>query len=189
MQRSLCFKWFNLQNGILILISRSLNYCWPKEPVAFYSINILIKFWILLSIIDQVLFKWVPRDVFYVQTSEIQNKYLIFSHVRNFFHWKRIVAYLLHARTVEPQKQPSLSNTRTQQSNTGVMQPASRQRFAKHPSAQAQWRHTPTKFSYQVTCCLCGLHYATVKQCFLPCPCRGYKTRDRLQLKRVQDRF
>jgi hypothetical protein len=43
-----------------------------------------------------------------------------------------IVAYLLHARTVEPQKQPLLSNTRTQQYNKGVMQSVSRQRLGKH---------------------------------------------------------
>jgi hypothetical protein len=42
------------------------------------------------------------------------------------------VAYLLHARHVEPQKQPLLSNTRTQQYNDGVMQPVSRQRLGKH---------------------------------------------------------
>jgi hypothetical protein len=47
------------------------------------------------------------------------------------------VAYLLHARTVEPQKQPLLSNTRMQQKNNGVMQTASRQRLCKHTSAQA----------------------------------------------------
>jgi hypothetical protein len=50
---------------------------------------------------------------------------------------KHIVAYLLHARTVEPQKQPFISNTRTQQWNNGIMQPASRYRLAKHTSAQA----------------------------------------------------
>jgi hypothetical protein len=48
------------------------------------------------------------------------------------------VAYLLHARTAEQQKQPFLSNTRTQKWNNGVMQPASRQRLGKHTSAQAQ---------------------------------------------------
>jgi hypothetical protein len=48
------------------------------------------------------------------------------------------VAYLLHARTVEPQKQPFLSNTCTQQSNNGVTQPASKQRLIKHTSAKAQ---------------------------------------------------
>jgi hypothetical protein len=42
------------------------------------------------------------------------------------------VAYLHHARTVEAQKQPLLSNTRTQQWNNGVMQPSSRQRLGKH---------------------------------------------------------
>jgi hypothetical protein len=49
-----------------------------------------------------------------------------------------IVAYLLHARTVEPQKQMFLSNTRMQQWNNGVMQPTSRQWLGKHTSAQAQ---------------------------------------------------
>jgi hypothetical protein len=48
-----------------------------------------------------------------------------------------IVAYMHHARTVEPQKQPLLSNTRTQQWNNGVMQPASRQRLGKHTGAGA----------------------------------------------------
>jgi hypothetical protein len=49
-----------------------------------------------------------------------------------------IVAYLLHARTAEPQKQPFLSNTCMQQWNKGIMQPASRQWLSKHTSAQAQ---------------------------------------------------
>jgi hypothetical protein len=43
-----------------------------------------------------------------------------------------IVAYLLHVRTVEPPKQPLLSNTRTQQENNGVMQSVSKQRLSKH---------------------------------------------------------
>jgi hypothetical protein len=43
-----------------------------------------------------------------------------------------ILAYLLHARVTEAQKQPLLSNTRTQQKKNGVMQPVSRQRFGKH---------------------------------------------------------
>jgi hypothetical protein len=46
-----------------------------------------------------------------------------------------IVAYLLHARTVEPQKQPLLSNTCMQQQNNGVMQPVSRQQLGKHTYA------------------------------------------------------
>jgi hypothetical protein len=46
-----------------------------------------------------------------------------------------IVAYLLRARTAEPQKQPLLSNTRTQQQNNRVMQSVSRQRLGKHISA------------------------------------------------------
>jgi hypothetical protein len=45
------------------------------------------------------------------------------------------VAYLLHARTVEPQKQTFLSNTRTQQWNNRVMQTVSRQHLGKHISA------------------------------------------------------
>jgi hypothetical protein len=49
-----------------------------------------------------------------------------------------IVKYLLRARTTEPQKQPFLSNTRMQEWNNGVMQPASRQRLGKHTSAQVQ---------------------------------------------------
>jgi hypothetical protein len=49
-----------------------------------------------------------------------------------------IVAYLIHARTGEPQKQPLLSNTRTQQYNNGAMQSVSRQRPGKHISA---YRH------------------------------------------------
>jgi hypothetical protein len=44
-----------------------------------------------------------------------------------------IVVYLLRARTVEPQKQPFLSNTRT---NNGT--PASSQQVGKHISSQAQ---------------------------------------------------
>jgi hypothetical protein len=51
---------------------------------------------------------------------------------------KSIVAYLLKARTVEPQKQPLQSNTHMQQQNNGVMQPISRQRLSKHTSAQVQ---------------------------------------------------
>jgi hypothetical protein len=34
-----------------------------------------------------------------------------------------IVAYLSHARTVEPQKQPSLSDTRTNNGATGLCNP------------------------------------------------------------------
>jgi hypothetical protein len=44
------------------------------------------------------------------------------------------VAYLLHASTVEPEKQPLLSNTRTQQYNNGIMQPVSEQWLGKHVS-------------------------------------------------------
>jgi hypothetical protein len=43
-----------------------------------------------------------------------------------------IVAYLPHARTVEPQKQPFLSNIRKQQYNNRVMQSVSRQQLCKH---------------------------------------------------------
>jgi hypothetical protein len=46
-----------------------------------------------------------------------------------------IVMYLLHARTVEPQKQPLLSNTCMQQYKSGVIQSISRQRLGKHISA------------------------------------------------------
>jgi hypothetical protein len=46
-----------------------------------------------------------------------------------------IVAYLLHARIDEPEKQPLLSNARTQQYNNGVVQSVSRQRLGKHFSA------------------------------------------------------
>jgi hypothetical protein len=60
------------------------------------------------------------------------------------------LAYLLHARTVEPPKQLFLSNTRKQQWNNGVMQPSSRQRLGKHISAHAQWRHNPTEGSRRV---------------------------------------
>jgi hypothetical protein len=49
-----------------------------------------------------------------------------------------IMAYLLHARTVETQKEPFLNNTLTQQWNDGITQPASGQRLGKHTSAQAQ---------------------------------------------------
>jgi hypothetical protein len=45
---------------------------------------------------------------------------------------KYILAYLLHARTVEPQKQPSVRNTRTQQCNNGIMQSVSGKRLGKH---------------------------------------------------------
>jgi hypothetical protein len=43
---------------------------------------------------------------------------------------------LPHASTVESQKQPLLSNTRTQQWNNGVMQPVSRQQLCKHVSTR-----------------------------------------------------
>jgi hypothetical protein len=46
-----------------------------------------------------------------------------------------IVAYLLHARTVQPKKQPLPSNIRTQQYNNRVMHSVSRQRLGKHISA------------------------------------------------------
>jgi hypothetical protein len=56
------------------------------------------------------------------------------------------MAYLLHAKTVEPQKQPLLSNTPTQQYNNGVVQSVSRQRPDKHiprigPCCATRWRH------------------------------------------------
>jgi hypothetical protein len=41
----------------------------------------------------------------------------------NDFYIVNIVAYLLHARTVGPQKQPFLNNTRMQQWNNGVINP------------------------------------------------------------------
>jgi hypothetical protein len=50
------------------------------------------------------------------------------------------VAYLHHVRTAEPQKQPLLSNTSTQQQNNGVMQSISGQRLDKHiPANTQQW--------------------------------------------------
>jgi hypothetical protein len=42
------------------------------------------------------------------------------------------VVYILHARTVEAQKQPLLSNGRTQQQNNGVIQSVSRKLLGKH---------------------------------------------------------
>jgi hypothetical protein len=53
------------------------------------------------------------------------------------------------------QKQPFLSNKRMQQGNNGVMQPAFRQRFGKHTSVQAQWRHIATVLSYHVISVFC----------------------------------
>jgi cytochrome c oxidase assembly protein Cox11 len=41
--------------------------------------------------------------------------------------------------------------------------------------------------SDDVTCFVCGLRYATIELYFLRCPCRGYTTRVRLQLRRVQE--
>jgi hypothetical protein len=38
----------------------------------------------------------------------------------------------VHARTVEPEKQPLLSNKRTQQENNGVMRTVSKQWLGKH---------------------------------------------------------
>jgi hypothetical protein len=58
------------------------------------------------------------------------------------------VTYVRHARTVEPEKQPLLNNTRTQQYNNGVMQSVSKQRLGKHASTKE-------------------------RQCFLLGPCRG----------------
>jgi hypothetical protein len=46
-----------------------------------------------------------------------------------------IMVHLLHARTVEPQEQPLLSNTPSQQWNNGVMQPVCRKWLGKHTSA------------------------------------------------------
>jgi hypothetical protein len=40
--------------------------------------------------------------------------------------------------------------------------------------------------SYHVTCFMCGLRCAALELCFLRCPCRGYITRFRLQVRRVQ---
>jgi hypothetical protein len=57
-----------------------------------------------------------------------------------------IVAYLLHAITVGPQKQAFINNTRKQQWNNEVMQTTSGQRLGKHTSAQEQWRRIPTVF-------------------------------------------
>jgi hypothetical protein len=48
-----------------------------------------------------------------------------------------IVAYLLHARTVVPEKEPLLSNTRTQQKYNGFMQPVSKHQFGKR---EKQWK-------------------------------------------------
>jgi hypothetical protein len=45
------------------------------------------------------------------------------------------VAYLLHERNVDPQKQPLLSNIHTQKYNNGVMQSISGQRLGKQISA------------------------------------------------------
>jgi hypothetical protein len=47
-----------------------------------------------------------------------------------------IVAYLPHASKVEPQKQPFLSNTRTNNGRAGFTQSVSRLRPAKHMSTQ-----------------------------------------------------
>jgi hypothetical protein len=52
------------------------------------------------------------------------------------FHFVNVIlAYLLHGRTVEPQKLPLLSNTRTQQYNKGGLRYVTRQRLCKHISA------------------------------------------------------
>jgi short subunit fatty acids transporter len=60
---------------------------------------------------------------------------VIFNQLKLLEAQKYMVAYLLHARNVEPQKQPLLSNTRTQQQNNRVVQSVSRQRLGKHISA------------------------------------------------------
>jgi hypothetical protein len=87
-----------------------------------------------------------------------------------------IAKYLPHARTVESQKQPL--RTRINNRKTGLWNP-----FLGNDSVdtflQAQWRHTPTLPSYQVTYFLCCLRYATVELCFLCCPCSGYISRVR----------
>jgi hypothetical protein len=85
------------------------------------------------------------------------------------------VEYLLHTRTVQLQKQPFLSNTRMQQWNNGIMQPASKQRLGKqHFRAEQCLAITLLVF-------LCDMRYATVELCFLRCPCRGYITRARFR--------
>jgi hypothetical protein len=54
-----------------------------------------------------------------------------------------------HARTVEPEKQPLLCNTRTQQQNNGVVQPIYQQRLGKHvPTESTPQQHRG--------CFLCG---------------------------------
>jgi hypothetical protein len=59
-----------------------------------------------------------------------ENYYWYFSEILSYY----IVACLLHAKTVEPQKRPFLNNTHTQQWNNGVVQHPSRQRLGKHRS-------------------------------------------------------
>jgi hypothetical protein len=90
-----------------------------------------------------------------------------------------IVAYLLHARTVEPLKQPLLSNTRKQQEQNGVMQPVSKQQLSKH----VPMLNTPQ----QQRCCFvfvvrdatvarqwCGRHASGIQRLFfLRGLCRG----------------
>jgi hypothetical protein len=60
------------------------------------------------------------------------------------------VVHLPHGRTAEPQKQPLLSNTRTQQQNNGVMRPVSRQRLGK----QVLMRNSGNCFSVDEFYCL-----------------------------------
>jgi hypothetical protein len=48
------------------------------------------------------------------------------------------MAYMLHARTAEPQQQLLLSKTSMQKWNNGIMQPSSSQRLDKHTSAQME---------------------------------------------------
>jgi hypothetical protein len=49
-------------------------------------------------------------------------------------------------------------------------------------SATKDWRD-----SYHVTCFLYGLRYATIEVRFLRSSCRGYITRVRLHLRRVEE--
>jgi hypothetical protein len=69
--------------------------------------------------------------------------------VFGFVHF--IVPYLLHTRAVEPQKQPLLSSTRTEQENNGVMQPVSRQRLLKHFPTRTM--ETVSQWMNDIACC------------------------------------
>jgi hypothetical protein len=131
--------------------------CWLKVSVFQGSVYMWSRFAILEALL-------IKKNTLLKCTAD--------SIVTVIFNLNDIVAYLLHARTVEPQKQPLLRNARTQKWNNRVLLPLSRLQLDKPVLVNTQhWELRSLSCMLQL---VARLHNNSDKRggCFLCGPCQ-----------------